>query len=119
MGQALGVLAAAISIRDRAAATQTLDEALATFKACGANWHLERAREILPALPGQGSSAIRAVESQLTARELQVARLAAKGLSNRDIAARLFVSTRTVENHLHRVYSKLGISTRKELVSSG
>ncbi|HEV8623602.1 MAG TPA: AAA family ATPase [Acidimicrobiia bacterium] len=119
MGQALGVLAAAISIRDRAAATQTLDEALATFKACGANWHLERAREILPALPGQGSSAVQAVESQLTARELQVARLAAKGLSNRDIAARLFVSTRTVENHLHRVYSKLGISTRKELVSSG
>ena len=115
IGRALEALAGAISVRDRAAATKTMDEALATFEACGASWHLERAREILPALPCQASPAGRATGTQLTARELQVARLAAKGLSNRDITARLFVSTRTVENHLHRVYLKLGIRTRKEL----
>jgi DNA-binding CsgD family transcriptional regulator len=44
-----------------------------------------------------------------------VAVLAASGLSSRDIAARLFVSTRTVDNHLQRVYVKLGVSGRRAL----
>jgi DNA-binding NarL/FixJ family response regulator len=51
----------------------------------------------------------------LTAREREVAALAATGLSNRDIAGRLVVSVRTVENHLHRVYHKLGVTARAEL----
>ncbi len=51
----------------------------------------------------------------LTPREREVATLAATGLSNRDVAARLFVSLRTVENHLHRAFSKLGVSSRDEL----
>jgi len=53
----------------------------------------------------------------LTPREWEVATLAARGLSNRQVATRLFVSLRTVENHLHRVFSKLGIASRRELRS--
>lgn len=52
----------------------------------------------------------------LTRREHEVALLAAHGLSNQDIAERLVVSCRTVENHLHRVYEKLGLAGRQNLV---
>lgn len=51
----------------------------------------------------------------LSRREREVARLAADGMSNKEIAERLFVSPRTVENHLLRTYAKLGIRTRDEL----
>ena len=51
----------------------------------------------------------------LSPREKEVARLAAEGVTSRDIADRLFLSTRTVENHLHSVYAKLGISGRGQL----
>jgi len=51
----------------------------------------------------------------LTKREREVAVLAASGITSKDIADRLFVSVRTVDNHLGRVYDKLGISSRAEL----
>lgn len=54
---------------------------------------------------------------RLTARELEVAELAARGLSKREIAARLVLSMRTVGNHLNHVYGKLGLSTRNELAT--
>jgi DNA-binding CsgD family transcriptional regulator len=53
--------------------------------------------------------------SPLTARELEVARLAAQRLSNRQIAARLGISTRTVETHLLHAYDKLGVADRSRL----
>ncbi|MYR61502.1 helix-turn-helix domain-containing protein, partial [Streptomyces sp. SID625] len=53
--------------------------------------------------------------ASLTPREREVAVLAATGMSNRDIADRLVVSVRTVENHLHRIYHKLGITARNDL----
>ena len=53
--------------------------------------------------------------SSLTRREAEVAALAASGLSAREIAARLYLSVRTVENHLQRVYTKLGVSSRADL----
>ena len=56
-----------------------------------------------------------AVQPVLTPRERQVAELAAVGVRSREIADRLFLSTRTVENHLQRVYAKLGVSGRVEL----
>ena len=51
----------------------------------------------------------------LTDREYQVARLASQGLTSRDIAHRLVLSVRTVDNHLSRVYAKLGVAGRDEL----
>ncbi|HET9517462.1 MAG TPA: helix-turn-helix transcriptional regulator, partial [Actinoplanes sp.] len=56
-----------------------------------------------------------AVQPVLTSREREVAELAAAGHRSRDIADRLYLSPRTVENHLQRVYSKLGVTGRAEL----
>ncbi|MFC7720277.1 helix-turn-helix domain-containing protein [Nonomuraea recticatena] len=56
---------------------------------------------------------------RLTPQELQSVRLAATGLSNREIAERLFVSPRTVGYHLYKAYPKLGVTTRAELASLG
>jgi DNA-binding CsgD family transcriptional regulator len=53
--------------------------------------------------------------SRLTRREREVAELAASGLTSREVAEKLFVSTRTVENHLQRAYEKLGVRGRAEL----
>ncbi|MGH2841235.1 MAG: helix-turn-helix domain-containing protein, partial [Solirubrobacteraceae bacterium] len=62
-------------------------------------------------------TALRGADS-LTPSEGRVARLAADGLSNRDIAQALFVTLRTVEGHLTQAYMKLGISSRDELASA-
>jgi DNA-binding CsgD family transcriptional regulator len=62
----------------------------------------------------------RTVETRedLTVQELQVAQMARDGLSNPEIGAQLFISPRTVEYHLHKVFAKLGISSRNELDSA-
>ncbi|MEV1146769.1 helix-turn-helix transcriptional regulator, partial [Micromonospora sp. NPDC049799] len=59
--------------------------------------------------------ALRAGAPTLTEREWQIARLAANGRTSRVIAERLFLSARTVENHLQRIYGKLGVAGRAEL----
>jgi len=56
---------------------------------------------------------------QLTAQELQIARMAAQGLSNREIGERLYISHRTVGYHLHRIFPKLGIASRGQLHAAG
>jgi DNA-binding NarL/FixJ family response regulator len=60
---------------------------------------------------GRGPGAL----GQLTPQELQIVQLAAQGLANRDIAAQLFLSPRTVGYHLYKAYPKLGVAARSEL----
>jgi DNA-binding NarL/FixJ family response regulator len=85
------------------------------FDAMGVVWLGDRARRELGAT-GEASRA-RNVNSvdELTPQELQIARLAADGLSNREIGERLYLSHRTVGFHLYHVYPKLGISSRAQL----
>jgi DNA-binding CsgD family transcriptional regulator len=100
-----------------AAARSELRAAADTFTALGARPWAERADSELRAA---GESRRRAKDDgidQLTPQELQVARLVAEGLSNRDIAARLFLSPRTISTHLYRIYPKLGVASRTELAT--
>jgi len=96
-------------------AREQLRAAYATFAGCGMNGFAERAARELAAT-GE-TLRVRAPETldQLTEQELNVARLAREGLTNRDIGARLFISARTAEYHLRKVFIKLGISSRVEL----
>jgi DNA-binding NarL/FixJ family response regulator len=72
-----------------------------------------RVRDILPEAAAWSSAG--SGLDRLTAREREVAQLAAGGASNKAIAQRMFVSVRTVEGHLYQVYSKLNVCTRNEL----
>jgi len=76
-----------------------------------------RARTLATECEGARTPALDRVDLPLplTTREREVAILAARGLSNREIAERLVVSVRTVDNHLHHAYSKLGVAGREEL----
>ncbi|WP_302893344.1 ATP-binding protein [Actinomadura luzonensis] len=103
--------------RRRAAARAQLRAALEAFDRLGMSLWAERARAELratgdvPAAPRRADDPL----SVLTAQERQVVRLAATGASNRDIAAQLYLSPRTVGYHLYKAFPKLGISSRAEL----
>jgi DNA-binding CsgD family transcriptional regulator len=71
--------------------------------------------DVLARCDTMNTPALHAVQPSLTSRERQVAELAAVGTRSRDIADRLYLSPRTVENHLQRVYAKLGVNGRTEL----
>ncbi|MEM7339064.1 MAG: AAA family ATPase [Actinomycetota bacterium] len=81
---------------------------------CGADWLRERIAG-LGAKPASARPVASHDESGLTRREWEVATEVAKGLTNREVAAELFISIRTVTSHLDHIYTKLGISSRKEL----
>jgi DNA-binding CsgD family transcriptional regulator len=96
--------------REKRPAREVLDRALALFSVAGAAIWAERAREELARIGGR-----RASIGELTDSETRVARLAASGLSNREIARTLSMSVRTVEGHLSHVYAKLELRSRTEL----
>ncbi|MCW3003565.1 MAG: ATP-dependent transcriptional regulator, MalT-like, LuxR family, partial [Conexibacter sp.] len=85
------------------------------FTAIGAEAFAERARRELHVTGETARKRTVETRSELTVQEAQVARLARDGLSNPDIGTRLFISPRTVEYHLHKVYAKLDISSRVQL----
>jgi DNA-binding CsgD family transcriptional regulator len=93
-----------------------LAEALQVAETCGSVWLAARAREDLAAAGGRRRR-LRASD-QLTGQEERVARLAATGKTNQDIARELFLAVRTIETHLERIYSKLGIHSRRELIAT-
>ncbi|MFI6154050.1 ATP-binding protein [Kitasatospora sp. NPDC051170] len=111
--------------RRRTDARPHLRAALETFDRLGATPWSTRARTELaatgtptsPATSSTPSASLTALTSlsSLTPQELQIARLAAQGLTNRDIAAQLFLSPRTVAHHLYKAYPKLGITSRTDL----
>jgi DNA-binding CsgD family transcriptional regulator len=99
-------------------AREELYDAYEQFTSIGMEGFAERARGEL--LAAGGNVRKRRVEKRddLTAQERQIARLARDGVANREIAARLFLSPRTVEWHLRNVFTKLGIRSRYELAST-
>jgi ATP/maltotriose-dependent transcriptional regulator MalT len=99
----------------RTEAREALRSALTVFDALGAAAWAERARRELRALGAVPAPALSGGLGVLTPQELQVSRLVAMGASNREIAAQLFLSPRTVEYHLYKVYPKLGVGSRTEL----
>ncbi|MEV4375856.1 LuxR family transcriptional regulator [Streptosporangium sp. NPDC049644] len=103
--------------RRKAEARGSLNDALEVFDRLGMRPWAERTRGELAATGAQdrGARPAEGVAADLTPQELQIARLAAQGLSNRDIAARLFLSHRTVGYHLYKAYPKLGVASRSEL----
>ncbi len=98
--------------KQKSAAKQTLEQALAIFEETGREMWADRARDELSriglrrARPGEG----------LTPAQTRVAELARDGLSNREIANTLYLSTRSVESHLTKVYRELGVRSRAQLV---
>jgi DNA-binding CsgD family transcriptional regulator len=79
----------------------------------GAAWLTGRVEALAP--PGRTRNWVRAADGALTGREMEVAELVAAGLTNREIAGRLYISIRTVTSHLDHIYTKLGLSSRDEL----
>ena len=101
--------------RRRIDAREQLRRAQAMFTAMGAEAFAARAGRELLATGETARKRTDEARDELTAQETQIARLARDGLSNAEIGARLYISPRTVEYHLHKVFTKLGISTRDHL----
>ncbi|WBB61170.1 LuxR C-terminal-related transcriptional regulator [Streptomyces sp. WMMC500] len=105
--------------RRRSEARAPLRAALECFERLDAAPWAERARAELratgTAVRAEPPAARARPADRLTPQELQVARLAAQGLSSREIGARLFLSPRTVEHHLYKAYPKLGVTSRAGL----
>jgi DNA-binding CsgD family transcriptional regulator len=101
---------ALLRLGQRSLAAEALADARARFAGMGAAlWEARAAEELERAAPGRAAG-------ELTPAEQRVAALVAEGLKNREIGQTLFMSVATVEAHLTRIYRKLGIRSRSELV---
>ncbi len=107
---------------ERADAVELLEEALADLRQFGRPRYEDRAasalRRLGRAVPRRGDGAGPGRLSGLSGREAEVLRLVAQGKTNRDIAADLFLSVRTVDRHMSRIFEKLGVSSRAAAVST-
>jgi len=101
--------------RRNADSREPLRDAISLFDALGATRWSERARQELRATGEKIGPRTPDARDRLTAQELQIAELAAAGLSNREIGERLFLSHRTIGSHLYRIFPKLGIAARSHL----
>jgi DNA-binding CsgD family transcriptional regulator len=101
--------------RRRVDARDHLRAALKTFEDIGARPWAERARQELRASGEAARKRDESTTTNLTAQERQVVRFVAEGLSNREVAAQLFLSPRTIDFHLRNVFAKTGVSSRGEL----
>jgi DNA-binding CsgD family transcriptional regulator len=96
--------------KQRRAARETLGEAVALLESLGARPWADKARAELGRISGRV-----AVHDELTATERAIAEHAAAGRQNKEIAAAMFITVRTVESHLTRIYRKVGVRSRAEL----
>jgi DNA-binding CsgD family transcriptional regulator len=101
--------------RRRTDAREQLDAACQLLEAIGMDAFAGRARRELRAAGGTARGHAVSGRAELTAQEAQIARLAADGLSNPEIGTRLFLSPRTVQYHLGKVFTKLDITSRTQL----
>ena len=101
--------------RRRVEAREHLRAALNGFEELGARLWAERARMELRASGQVARRRDPSTRDELTAQELQIVHLVAQGLSNREVAAQLFLSSRTIDFHLRNVFRKLNISSRTQL----
>ena len=100
----------------RVDAREQLKAAYAAFEAMGAHAFAERAQRELLATGETVRKRTAETNDALTPQEAQIARMAYEGLTNPEIGEQLFLSHRTVEWHLRKVFTKLGIGSRRELM---
>ena len=106
-------LARALSVAAPAVAVDTARRARTELESLGALRDADAAAALMRSLGAKSRAGPRATDL-LTRRETEVLRLLAEGLTNREIAERLFISPKTAEHHVGRLYAKLGVSTRAE-----
>ncbi|MFI0206734.1 MULTISPECIES: LuxR family transcriptional regulator [Streptomyces] len=104
-----------LTLRERRDAAHWLRQAYARFKQLGAQPFVDRCAADLEACGLQGPRRAPEQLLSLTEREFGIAHLVAKGMTNREVADRVYLSQKTVEYHLSHIYAKLGISSRRHL----
>jgi len=103
--------------RRRLDARERLRDAHDAFVGLGATAWANRAEAELAATGERSRKRVASTRDNLTPQELVVARLVAQGLTNREVAAQLFLSTNTIETHLRHVFQKLGVRSRTEFAA--
>jgi DNA-binding CsgD family transcriptional regulator len=91
--------------------------ALVAFERIGASVWADRAREEVAASGGRPTAAVTKPFEALTPQEQQIVRFVSTGATNREVGAKLFLSPRTIQYHLHNIYLNLGVGSRGQLAA--